>query len=658
MRKLILGFLFINIFSTQAQSWDEIIKVVASDRAAGDNFGHSVAISGNYAVVGVPRESEDVSGGNTLQEAGSAYIFEKNGSGSWVFQQKIVASNRAEYDSFGQSVAIDGDYIIVGTPFENNDALGANPVANAGCAYIFERNSSGNWLQIQKIVASDRAVGDNFGCSVSISNNFIIVGAHFEDENAAGTGTMTNAGSAYIFERVGNDWIQQQKIVASDRGASDRFGMNVSISGSYAIVGTRFDGKDANGSNILTQAGSAYIFERDGNNNWAQSAKIVASDREAGSYFGISVAISGDYAIIGASGEDKDVSGGNNIDDAGAAYIFERNSSGNWIQQQKIIASDREELDNFGHSVSVSGIRAVVGARLESQDATGGNTLSEAGSAYIFERNGSGNWLQAQKIVASDRGAQDEFGSSVAISNNNIIIGAPKEDQDASGTGTLAEAGSAYIFSPGCTPGTSIYTDTACNSFTWTSGNGQTYTSSNNTATHVIPNSAANGCDSIITLNLTIKITTAVSLSGTTLTAHQAGATYQWIDCDNGNTPIPGETSQSFTFIPNSNGSYSVEITADGCTATSNCIAVNSAGIENNSFLSGTSIYPNPTNGYFVIDIPGDFQLKITDLTGRTIMETIINEGKNQLELNEIPGVYLLNFTSENGQFIQRITVK
>jgi hypothetical protein len=429
-----IAFLLCALFST-AQNWGQIIKAAAGDRGAGDQFGYSVAVSGDYAIVGAPFEDE-ASGGATLSDAGSAYIFVRSGN-TWIQQQKIVASDRAAFDYFGKSVAISGDYAIVGAYWEDEDVSGGAALGQAGSAYIFVR-SGNTWTQQQKIVASDRAATDWFGYSVAISVDYAIVGAYQEDENASSGATLSNAGSAYIFVRSGNAWTQQQKIVASDRAAFDYFGKSVAISGDYAIVGPYGEDENASDGATLSDAGSAYIFVRSGT-TWSQQQKIVASDRAAGDFFGNSVAISGDYAIVGAPNEDA--SGGATLSVAGSAYIFVR-SGNTWTQQQKIVAADRAANDMFGFSVAISGDYAIVGA--PNEDASGGATLSFAGSAYIFVRSGSSTWSQQQKIVASDRAANDYFGSGVAISGDYAIVGAPNED--ASGGATLSVAGSVYFF--------------------------------------------------------------------------------------------------------------------------------------------------------------------------------------------------------------------
>lgn len=424
-----------------------MLKVVAFDRAIEDNFGWSVSISGNYAIVGTYAEDEDAGGGNTLDYAGSAYIYERDYLGNWNQVQKIVNSDRAIADCFGFSVCISGSYCIVGAPYEDEDVSGSNTLDEAGSAYIFERDGAGNWNQVQKIVASDREEHDNFGDVICISGNYVVVGAFPEDEDALGGNTLDMAGSAYVFERDENGiWQQVQKLVASDRATNDRFGCSVSVSDNYIVIGAYWEDEDVQGSNTKNTAGSAYIFERDDNGDWNEVQKIVASDRNINDYFGYSVSISGDHIVVGAYLEDEDASGGNTLSNAGSAYIFERDGSGTWNEVQKIVASDRFVDDYFGHSANISGNQILVGVSHDDEDAQGENSLTDAGSAYIFELDASDHWNENQKIVASDRDVEDFFGSSVSISGDYVIVGAYFEDEDVAGGNTLDASGSVYIF--------------------------------------------------------------------------------------------------------------------------------------------------------------------------------------------------------------------
>lgn len=449
MKKYLLASIICSFsLIANSQGWAEVKKVTASDRASQAYFGKYCAISGKKAVVGANDESKDSLGLNPLTSAGAAYIYEQDISGNWYQIQKIVNSDRNVYDYFANSVSISGDYMIIAAAFEDEDEFGLNSMTNAGSAYIYERDIFGHWNEVQKIVASDRTMGDNFGTTVSISGDYAIVGAPIESEDEFGNNTKTLAGSAYIFERNSSGvWNQVKKIVASDRTASDRFGQSLAISGNKIVVGAYTEDHDEFGNNYLADPGSAYIFERDTFGIWSEVKKIVASDRASNDNFGKKVAISGDYIIVGAEYEDEDTFGLNTMIYAGSAYIFERNSSGIWSQVQKIVAADRSANDYFGAAVSISGNYALIGAVNEYEDSIGNNTVPGAGSAYLFERNVNGNWMQSQKIVASDRGTNnDNFGCSSGISGGNLIIGAWRDAEDSLSLNPIFDAGSAYIF--------------------------------------------------------------------------------------------------------------------------------------------------------------------------------------------------------------------
>ncbi|WP_223034080.1 T9SS type A sorting domain-containing protein [Hanstruepera marina] len=452
--KLFVFVFFLTFNLTFGQDFVEIKKAVAPDRESPDLFGYSVAIDNNYAVVGAYQQKLDVSGLNSITNAGAAYIFQKDNSGNWNQIQKIVASDRESSDRFGRSVSISGDYIVVGAYQEDDDVNGNNSLNGAGSAYIFKRDVSDTWIEIQKIVASDRNSSDRFGQSVSMDGDYLIVGANLEDEDVTGNNTLSSSGSAYLFEKDGSDiWNEVQKLTASDRQSGDLFGWSVSISGDYAVVGAYNEDEDELGSNTLNNSGSAYVFERNGTGIWNEVKKIVASNRSAEDNFGYSVAIENDIVVIGSIGEDEDASELNTLINSGAVYIFNRENSGDWLLNAKRVALDRSDNDSFGNSVSLSGSYLAVGANDEDEDGNGMNTLSDAGSAYLFEFI-SGNWQQVQKLNASDRGAGDIFGAAISIDNENLIIGAHREDEDENGMNTLSNAGAIYFFENSASLGT------------------------------------------------------------------------------------------------------------------------------------------------------------------------------------------------------------
>jgi hypothetical protein len=324
-------------------------KLVASDIAV--EFGRTVAVSGDYAIVGANQGSP-----TSLVSPGAAYIFVKGGTG-WTQQAKLTATTAKDIaDEFGCAVAIDGDYVLVGAKHDG--------AVWRGKAYIFHRNGS-NWVQQSVLVPSDPVDSAEFGTSVALSADWAIVAS-------------TND-AAYLFQRSGSTWNQQKKLTGFNSVPA------VSLNGDYAVVGA-------------FNPGSAHVFKRTGA-TWQQQAVITPSDPASLNYFGWSVSISGDYLIVGAWG-------------ANAAYIFVRNGS-IWTQQAKLepIPGTQGGTALFGQSVAISGGYTVVGDTSDNEVAPG------SGAAYVFQRKGMA-WPLAEKVIASDAspGAWfDSFGSSVAI---------------------------------------------------------------------------------------------------------------------------------------------------------------------------------------------------------------------------------------------------
>jgi len=375
-------------------------KQTASDAVAGAQFGYSVSINGSVMAVGSIRDNEN--GINS----GSAYVYRYDGN-NWVEEQKLLASDAAAGDFFGASVAVNGDVIVVGAFLDNG----------TGSAYVFRYNGS-SWIEEQKLLASDAAVDDDFGLSVSVSGDVIIVGAYGCDNAGPYTGAP-NAGSAYIYRYNGSSWIEEQKLYASDAYSYDYFGSSVSVSGDIVAVGAYQNDDNGNDS------GSAYVF-RYGGGTWTEEQKLAAGDAAAGDNFGRSISVSGDALVVGANLDDDGGSG------SGSAYVF-RYGGGTWSEEQKLVASDAAADDRFGRSVSVSGDMLVVGAY---SDDDGG---SASGSAYVF-RYGDSTWMEDQKLLAGDAAADDYFGFSVSVDGQMIAVGAYRNDDAGS------ESGSVYVY--------------------------------------------------------------------------------------------------------------------------------------------------------------------------------------------------------------------
>jgi hypothetical protein len=376
----------------------EFAKLLASDGAESDNFGNSVCIWGDKAIVGSPYDDDKGSG------SGSAYIFRFNGT-TWVQEAKLLAADGAAGDNFGQSVGICGNTAVAGAVGDDDKGN------NSGSAYIFRFNGS-SWVQEMKVVAPDGAPSNYFGQSVGVSGNTVVVGAYYDDDNGSASG------SAHIYRFNGSTWAWETKLLASDGGSGNYFGYAVGIDNNAIVIGAY--GDDDNG----IYSGSAYIFRFNGS-SWAEQAKLLASDGAENDYFGYSVGISGDTTIIGAYLD-------NNGSDSGSAYIFRFDGS-NWAEEDKLLASDSNESDYFGRSVGIWGDTAVVGA-------TGDDDMGEgSGSAYVFRFDGS-SWVQDEKLLACDGADYDLLGVSASIWGDEVVIGAMLDDDSG------ASSGSAYIF--------------------------------------------------------------------------------------------------------------------------------------------------------------------------------------------------------------------
>ncbi|AOX00747.1 hypothetical protein BJP34_16010 [Moorena producens PAL-8-15-08-1] len=365
-------------------------------------FGNSgVAIENGTALVGADL--------NYLYDpardnAGSVYVLNLDYD-QWQPQQQLIAGDLLASDNFGHSVAISGNTAIIGANLK--DGFNAYANTDAGAAYIFEFEGD-KWQEKQKFEPLDLGKGDNFGWTVDISGNLAIAGAYLAERWR----TNTNAGAAYIFQLKNEEWKQIQLLQPQDLIASDYFGYSVAISGNVAIVGAYMAEAPSQAN-----AGAAYIFALE-NDKWVQKQKLQPETLKANDYFGFSVAISGKEVIVGAYMSEED-----GVINGGAAYVFEFDEdSEEWKQKQKL--KPREQLtanEYFGWSVGISGDMAVVGA--QRSDGVG---KANAGAVYVFQKDSNGLWQPKQKEQPADLLANDNFGNSVDIDGSQVIVGSTK----------------------------------------------------------------------------------------------------------------------------------------------------------------------------------------------------------------------------------------
>jgi len=356
---------------------------------------------------------------------GSAYIYVRQGA-AWVFQQKLTADDGASGDNFGRSVGISSNTVVIGA---HQDTYGSM-AAHQGSAYVFVRNGT-TWTQQAKLTADDSSGGDLFGEYSRIDGETIIVGARGSDRLTPST--QIDSGAAYVYVRNGTTWTQQGKLIADDGVGGDNFGMSADVSRDTAIVGAWFDAEGIN-----SQQGSAYIFTRNVAGVWSQRTKILAPDGLAGDWFGIGCAIDRGTVVIGARHDNLNPGTPGSGNGPGSAYLYV-GSGATWTLQQKISASDFSVGAAFGESVAIDGDNVLVGAVFD----------HNKGAAYLYSRNGT-VWTERQKFVAIDRfgvadgAVSDYFSDFVSISGRTLVASSYGDD-----TSTTKDHGSAYIFDSG-----------------------------------------------------------------------------------------------------------------------------------------------------------------------------------------------------------------
>jgi gliding motility-associated-like protein len=610
-----------------AQQFEEVQKITSFHRNFGAQYGHDIDVWRNYAVVGAFYDSSDANGQNGLHQAGAAYILEKKTDGNWKQVQKIVPSDRHIQQHFGWSVAIHDEYIVVGADRDTCNNQNQSP----GAAYVFKRNINGMWQEVQKLRASDRICGNSqlFGSSVSVSGNLMVIGAYGNQTDENNTNYMSSSGAAYIFKLQPNGkWEQVQKITASDRKFQAGFGHNVTLNENQELfVSALRESTDSDNQNPMQLAGAVYVFEKDINGKFYQTAKLTASDRKANARLGsIGMRANSKILVTSAVFETTDSNNLNPIASSGAGYVFIKDDNGKWKEVQKLTALHRTNGGFFGISISVYNNLIAIGSSGDKTDENGANPKNYSGAVYVYKQ-GEGNRFQCiEKMVTKERPTYNRFGtdygiglgSSVALTDENLLVGAHNDFTDSLGNNSIYSAGAIYIFNY-CKATYEELFITSCVSY---SLNGQTYTQSGtyhqvikNTAGcdstltlhlqiiepppdttlyyHVCANekvvvgtneykkpgtytalfTSANGCDSNVFVQITHKdaINPDIEVEIPVLYAYPLAAdSYQWLDCRKNSEPIVGANEQ--TFEPPDNGEYAVSISVGECTEVSPCI--------------------------------------------------------------------------------------
>lgn len=449
------------------------IYAKADNAGEGDVFGWRVAIDRDTLAVAASYEASCATGvhptgqgDNGCVGSGAVYVFRRRGS-AWEPEAYLKPFNTDREDEFGVSLALDGDTLVVGAFREDSSAGGVpsdgqnDALSNSGAAYVFRR-VGGVWQQDAYLKGGSPQEDQEFGWSVAVAGDLVAVGARLED----GSGT-TDSGAVYLFRRNVSRWIPEARLEVPAPASDDFFGYSVAAAGDVVAVGACSHGCPPAGRSIETpqNAGTAHVFRKSGA-TWVHEATLAPQSPDPADAFGHAVAMTGDVLIVGAPLEDSSsqrVDQGQDDDLAsasGAAYVF-RKSGASWAQEAYLKATNADAADRFGASVAIAGELVAVGALGESSFATGidgdpdDDSVDNSGAAYLYRRAGPA-WSELAYVKASNTAGSDEFGTSVALSEDALVVGAPYEDRAGTSiepgpeggrsSGARSESGAVYLF--------------------------------------------------------------------------------------------------------------------------------------------------------------------------------------------------------------------
>ena len=727
-----------------AGNWAEHQKIVAPDRVAWDLFGYEVRIQDDAIIIGAIGNDRDANNNFLSWSIGAVYIFRKLSDGKFYHEQKLVPADTKGSYHFGISADIDGKYAIIGKNWDDYDNQNIDYMNDAGSAYIYERNNKGKWVLHKKITPSDRDSFDYFGRSVSISGNHAVIGSFGSKYPISKTNSKWRAGAAYIFTNFNGVWGENQKLTAPTRRFNDIFGFNVSMDDSMVLIGAYGDDYDAYENNWIGNAGATHLFTLNGF-VWKHSQKIVAIDRTRNSHFGYSVNVNENTLAVGAFFHQNDLNFQNPFRGAGAGYIFKKEVNNQYAQSSKLVAKSRDTLDYFGRSIATTDDFAIVGAHLEDDDKNNQNKRINTGSAYIFKscnskseisvnacsiyHSPSGNftWTQSgtyQDIIKNYRGCDSMITITLKISQpdtqriNAVACGSyispsgkyswtqtgqyidyvqspgvcdsvklidlivkkhTYKSMSVSHCGAYASPSGKYVWNSdgvyqdiipnfeGCDsvltiilkitePTYATHHVNACQKFVAFSGS--TTWNSSGIYHDTVTNNA--GCDSIITVILTLNHPdTGVINFGNQLIAKANDGLYQWLDCNLNFAQVDGAEGQSF--YAKTNGSYALDVADNGCRDTTSCYRlyrVSAAHIKQ----SQLSIYPNPSDGIFKIKNPkgSSIQAEIYNAVGIKIKNVSLPKlSTSELNLSDqADGMYFLQLVDKQGNKVHFSLIK
>jgi hypothetical protein len=588
IKKTILAGLLLLPALTFSQVWNQVGADIDGE-TANDGSGNSVSLSADGTIVAIGAK-ENISGN------GHTRVFQIS-SGSW--NQIGLDIDGPGFENAGASVSLsaDGLTLAVGSPFGSTFM---------GLARIYQF-SAGTWSQVGTDINGTVSFG-NTGSSLTLSSDGSTVAIDTQGANSS-------TGLVQVYQLISGVWTQVGADINGE-ATGDASGRSISLSNDGSIVAIGAPNNTSGTGHVRVYENVSAVWTQIG----ADIDGEAISDQSGGA---VSLSADGSIVAIGATGNNN------------TGHVRVLNFAGGSWNQVGLDIDGVVSGEYFGTSVSLDndGNTVVIGA----------NELgnSQTGLTRVY-KNVLGSWTQSGPDIVAESSA-DESGESVSISNDGLTVAIGAIANDGNGN----RAGQVRVYNFFCSP--SVYTDvqSACISYTWLDGN--TYTADNNTATRTLTNAV--GCDSIITLDLTINVLdiATTNINGT-ITSSATGATYQWLDCDNAYSIIVGQTSQSF--IVTNTGNYAVEVTQNSCTDTSVCINATVASV-NDIERNIVSIYPNPTKELINIDfgnIQGIVNYTLTSIEGKIIeQKQNIADKVISIDLSyQTKGIYILTIDNNS----------
>jgi len=632
MKRSISLLVLVLPFLVHAQSLHFDQKLTAEIRTTNSAFGNAVDITDSVAVIGSPEDAYDEAHQNPLGQAGSVSVFNKDSSGQWVVVQKICAPNRKAKGYFGRAVKLSGNRLAIGAFEYDNGTISVGSVF----VYTFKQ---GSWQFEQQLFPSDGNGKDKFGFALDLDGNTLIVGAYSHAEDSAGNQPWFDAGKVYFFEFNNNQWNEIGKATPKMRLNSGRFGLSIAVFGNNAIIGSPYDGYDTNGNDPILKAGAVFHYRRNPvDGKWHEIEKIVGMPR--GGEFGTSVTMNDSFMFVAAPKMSIDTFFG-----IGLVHMYKLNDSGTYRYVNQIKGPNPFENDNFGNAIDLNGNLLAIACNQEDEDIFEKNTYASTGSAYSYRIDRTTDSLHFLNKMSPPNSLRYQFlgmAISVAICPSATLCGSVSDDYDAHFSDYKFNTGSAFLFDTTCLAEESTASEEIC------LGDSIFFGSNYYKVAGLYASNALNevGCDSTRKLLLSIyQVNTGVSTITKGFEADIVATAYQWLDCDNNYASISGANQR--TFNPSKNGQYAVQITDGSCVDTSACYSFNEVGIE--TLSSNISIYPNPAlHQVTVTGLPaGPTYVSVYDALGKRVLSTESNLEQLELDISAIqPGTYYLRVTS------------